>query len=166
MGHEPADHCRAAERRPRGEQKIERAPQAVNVGSMIDVVRVLGLLRGHEIDGPHEDSRSREMMRRVLPKRRGIADKPRQSQVQHAYRPRRVEHQIRRFDVAVDDPSSVRSFQPPRRLHHTVKCLLNGKLRHTRESSDRDHAPRCIPSPGNKYPGLRPRREPRPRWGG
>ncbi len=38
------EHGRALERRTTRQQEIKRAAQAINVGAMVDIVRVVGLL--------------------------------------------------------------------------------------------------------------------------
>ncbi len=79
----------------------------------------------HEIDGPHEGSRSSQAMIGRLARHRRISNQPRQSQVQNAHRSGCVEHQIARFDVAVDDASRVGRLQAARGLDHAVDRRLD-----------------------------------------
>ena len=101
--------------RPGHDQIKQRAAQAVDIGSMIDERRIEGLLRRHEIDRPQDAPRLGQ--RRFLTV--GVAEEVRaanQSQVGDLERPVGIQQQVRRFDIAMNDPLLVRVLQAASRL--------------------------------------------------
>ena len=111
------------------EQEIEGAAEAVDIGPGVGKAGVKGLFRRHEIDRSHQGARhgDRVTIRRLLAGQSGEA------QVENLHDPSGIDHQVRGFDITVDDSSVVSDREPPRGLDHRVECLRR------REDAPRPH---------------------------
>src|SRR5262249_28287870 len=106
----------ARERGPAGEQIVEGRPEAVNVGADVYRVAVERLLR-RQVVGRADDRVAGVVLGRVLGR---VAVEAGQAEVEDLDRPRAVEQQVRRLDVAVDQPGAVDGLQAGRRLAGAV----------------------------------------------
>ena len=111
----------APKRRPPATCGVEHAPQAKEIGPLVDCP-------DHRLLGRHVERRSDDesRLREV-----GIVDQAGQAEVGDLYPTRPIlQHDVARLDVAVDEPCRVRSGQAP--------CELIAKIKHVR----RDRAAR------------------------
>ena len=101
------------------QQVIQRAAQAIDIRPLIDHGRIERLFWRHIIGGPQNASSLRQ---RKTPG--SLVGRPpgesRQPQICHLHNAIRGQHQIGRFDVAVDDGLGMRNFQPGCRLSDIV----------------------------------------------
>ena len=92
-----------------GEQVVERAAEAINVGPRVGVLGAEGLLRGHVIHGAHDGPGAGQFGLGC-----GIAAgvDPGQAHVENLDRALLVEQQIGGLDVSMDDALPVGEFKP------------------------------------------------------
>ena len=126
---------------------------------VIGAPRVLRLLGRHVVDGPHVHAALGQPAGAAFawPNGLGCLDDPRQPEVEHADRALGIEHQVRRLDVAMDDPFGVRRLQPARRLDQEVDGLDDRQRPALADDAGRDRVLRRTPSPGNGRPDPRRR---------
>ncbi len=88
---------------PAGQQKEKRAGQAVNVGAVVDAVRVFGLFGSHVINGSHVRVTLGQAAGNRLAEGIAGVDDPGEAQVEHADCASAVEHEIAGLDIAMND---------------------------------------------------------------
>ena len=101
----------ARERRPAGQQLVQRAAQSIDVGAAIDGVTVQALLGGHVVEGAQElaGRRDRSFLPRPVPQ-------PCHAQVENFHLAGRGQHHVGGLDVAVDQAVLVEVLQTEGRL--------------------------------------------------
>ena len=117
MSHELVGRGPAVERRPAGEQEVEGAPEAVDVGPHVHVGTVHRLLRG-DIVGGAQDNMAFVLLRHRVPF--AVREEPGQPQVENLDRTGAVEEQVAGLDVAVDPAGLMGVLQPLGRLPDVV----------------------------------------------
>jgi hypothetical protein len=101
MGQEHLRPCVAAVGRTAGQQEVEGAAQAVDVGSRICPLGVGGLF-GRHVRDRSQDGPARGSVIVVVQPRVG-EDDPSEAEVEDSHRVGVVEHQVGGLDVAVND---------------------------------------------------------------
>ena len=140
MFQEPFGQRSFGKRRPAGEQEVEGAAQRVDVGPMIQVGAVEGLLGGHVVGGARGPF---VFLGRFLP---AAADQSGHAQVEDLYHALPVDQQVGRLDVAMDHVVAVGVGQAAGRLakvidgpfelqgafgfHHPLEVLPLDELHH------------------------------------
>ena len=105
------------------QQVVQRTTERIDVAPRIGMLGVHRLFGGHVIDRPHDrPGRSQPCSFGRASDR--VLD-PRQTHIENLHRPLRVDQQIRRLDVAMNDSLLVSELQSPRRLNDAANGLLN-----------------------------------------
>ena len=93
----------AGKRFAAGQQVEKRAGQAVNVGAMVDVVRIFGLFGSHVINGSHVRVTLGQAAGNGLGEGIAGVDDPGEAQVEHADCALAVDHEVAGLDIAMND---------------------------------------------------------------
>jgi hypothetical protein len=109
-----------AVRRLAGERRVQRGPQRVDVGALIQLI-AQRLLRRHEGGRPHNGVRTGQLHGLRIGRRA-----PRQAEVGDPGRARLVDDDVGRFEVAMEDVVVVRVLYRTRRLHHPARQVGEG----------------------------------------
>ena len=105
---------------------MQRTAEAVDVGTLIGILGVQSLFRGHVIDRPHHRSGSRQFkLRRPLMRFFLFLLEPCQPQIENLDHALLVEQQVGRLDVPMDDAFVVGVFQTSGRLQDEIDRLGN-----------------------------------------
>ncbi len=104
-----------------GQQKIQRAAQAVDVGSMVGRAGVHGLLRSHVVHRAHHAARVGQSLI-VVPGRR---THPRETHVEDPHDSLLIQQQVARLDVPMHDPLLVGASQSAGRLADDIDRIRN-----------------------------------------
>ena len=103
-------------------RKKRRAAQAINIGAMVDTVRIFGLLGGHVIDSPHVHTALGQAAGGGLAERIIGVDDPGQAQVEHTDGPPVVDDEVAGLDIAMNDPLFVGGLEAPGGLDQVVEA--------------------------------------------
>ena len=101
-----------------GEQEMQRAAQAVNVGPVIDRRRIDRLLGRHIVGGANRSAGHRDI--RASGRSVSAVIEPGQPQIGHFHHSAFVEQQIVRLDVAMNDPLRMGIGQTSRGLQNAI----------------------------------------------
>ncbi len=114
------DQAAVGERRPAGQEEVERAAQAVDVGPDVGGVRVVDLLGGDVVGGAQDHALGGQPALAC-----DFAGEPGQAEVEDLDLAAGRPHQVLRLDVAVDHPVLEGVLEPQRRLAGVLARLAD-----------------------------------------
>jgi hypothetical protein len=122
VGHHLLEWRARGKRRLPGEQVVHRAAQAVDVGSNVGLVGVVGLFRGDVIDRTQHQARASQTCRCC-----GFAGEASQAEIEDLHAAAGRQHQVVWLEVAVDHALLERILKSQRRLADVIAGAVHGK---------------------------------------
>ena len=125
MGHQAFDDCVVLVNRPAGDQKKQRATQAVNIRPCIRRARIHGLFGSHVINRTHQNAGSGQPGYRSMVLA-GLF-KTSEPHIQNLDGSRFILQQIRRLDIPMNDPAAMCIGEPLCGLSNALDRSGNGQ---------------------------------------